>query len=55
MNSEGAVVVEAGSESAGVRLVFERGTTQPGVKVPKCLLSVKVKKGPRSKTTGRWA
>ena len=55
MNSEGANVVEAGSESAGVRLVFERGTTQPDVKVPKYPLSVKDKKGPRSKTTGRWA
>ena len=36
MNSECAYVVEAGSEGIGVRLMCERVTAQPDVKVPKC-------------------
>ena len=47
-NSEAAIVVEAGSEGIGISLMSMRGTTQTGVKVPKCWLSVKDKGCPCS-------
>ena len=44
-----------GDGFVGVSPTAERGTTQTGVKVPKCWLSVNLKGCPQPQTAGRWA
>ena len=51
-NSESTAAVDGRSQGRGVSSLSERGTTQTGVKAPKCRLSVNPKEVPGRRQRG---